>query len=56
MLELIASTFGLVCSEDHPPARTSQLREALSNREKLGMDQVFVAWTSKSGLNQPAVV
>ena len=46
MLELIASTFGLVCSEDHPPARTSmrtsQLREALSNREKLGMDQVFV--------------
>ena len=28
----------------------------LSNREKLGMDQVFVVWTSKSGLNQPKVV
>ena len=28
----------------------------LSNREKLGMDQVFVVWTSKSGLNQPTVV
>ena len=28
----------------------------LSNRENLGMDQVFVVWTSKSGLNQPTVV
>ena len=28
----------------------------LSNREKLGMDQVFVVRTSKSGLNQPTVV
>ena len=28
----------------------------LSNREKLGVDQVFVVWTSKSGLNQPTVV
>ena len=28
----------------------------LSNRGKLGMDQVFVVWTSKSGLNQPTVV
>jgi hypothetical protein len=27
-------------------------RCVLSNREKLGMDQVFVVWTSKSGLNQ----
>ena len=27
-------------------------RADLSNREKLGMDQVFVVWTSKSGLNQ----
>ena len=28
----------------------------LSDREKLGMDQVFVVWTSKSGTNQPKVV
>ena len=28
----------------------------LSNREKLGMDQVFVVWTSKSGLNQLGLV
>ena len=28
----------------------------LSNREKLGMDQVFVVWTSKSGLNQMGLV
>ena len=28
----------------------------LSNRKKLGMDQVFVVYTSKSGLNQPTVV
>ena len=30
--------------------------DRLSNRENLGMDQVFVVWTSKSGLNQPTVV
>ena len=30
--------------------------DVLSNRGKLGMDQVFVVWTSKSGLNQPTVV
>ena len=28
----------------------------LSNREKLGMDQVFLVWTSKSGLNQMGLV
>ena len=28
----------------------------LSNREKLGMDQIFVVWTSKSGLNQVGLV
>ena len=28
----------------------------LSNREKLGMDQVFVVYTSKSGLNQMGLV
>ena len=30
--------------------------DVLSNRGKLGMDQVFLVWTSKSGLNQPTVV
>ena len=35
-----------------PPRR----KNMLSNREKLGMDQIFVVWTSKSGLNQPRVV
>ena len=42
----------------NPPTRHHPRVGALiSNREKLGMEhQVFVVWTSKSGLNQPTVV
>ena len=40
------------------PGRTVAASQVahLSNREKLGMDQVFVVWTSKSGLNQMGLV
>ena len=37
-------------------ARFPRTIPRLSNREKLGMDQVFVVWTSKSGLNQMELV
>ena len=36
--------------------RSRRFQKFLSNREKLGMDQVFVVWTSKSGLNQMGLV
>ena len=41
-----------VRNSERAQARKQRLTRVLSDRGKLGVDQVFVVWTSKSGLNQ----